>query len=189
MAIASASVSVSAVPDFELALTYALRRLGTPQLCLKDEQKQAIEAIYRGRDIFAWLPTGFGKSVCFHSLPFVLQYKSGLDHERMVSLLVSFVLLSLSLISKEDLANTLNLSSSARGLSSVILFLQSSHMWDEKPSPGVGSGTHRRFLILPAHTIASPLVLNKDTALLLFTTALHSLHSLIHLLRERKKMC
>ena len=100
------------------------------------------------------------------------------------SLLVSFILLSLSLISKEDLANTLNLSSSARDLSSVmILFLQSSHMWDEKPSP-VGSGTHRRFLILPAHTIASPLVLNKDTALLLFTTALHSLHSLIHIIMK-----
>ena len=45
MTIASASVSVSAIPDFELALTYALRRLGTPQLRLKDEQKQAIEAI------------------------------------------------------------------------------------------------------------------------------------------------
>ena len=46
-----------------------------PQLSLKDEKKQAIHAIYSGSDVFVWLPTGFGKSVCFQTLPFVFDFK------------------------------------------------------------------------------------------------------------------
>ena len=49
--------------------------LGCPELALKEEQKLAIHAIYSGSDVFVWLPTGFGKSMCFHTLPFVFDYK------------------------------------------------------------------------------------------------------------------
>ena len=45
---------------------------------LKDEQRRAIKAVYDGMDVFVWLPTGFGKSVCFQALPFVFDYKLGL---------------------------------------------------------------------------------------------------------------
>ena len=39
------------------------------------EQKQAIHAIYSGSDVFVWLPTEFGKSVCLKTLPFVFDFK------------------------------------------------------------------------------------------------------------------
>ena len=39
------------------------------------EQKQAIHAICSGSDVFVWLPTEFGKSVCFQTLPFVFDFK------------------------------------------------------------------------------------------------------------------
>ncbi|KAL9976770.1 hypothetical protein ACROYT_G014100 [Oculina patagonica] len=41
---------------------------------LKSEQILIIENIVRGRDVFATLPTGFGKSVTFQILPSVVKY-------------------------------------------------------------------------------------------------------------------
>ena len=36
---------------------------------LKEEQKDALVAFASGRDVFMWLPTGFGKSLCYSCLP------------------------------------------------------------------------------------------------------------------------
>ena len=60
--------------NFAQAVDYALQtqRLCTPTVVLKPEQWVAIEVIYNGRDVFVWLPTGFGKS---QALPFVFDYK------------------------------------------------------------------------------------------------------------------
>ena len=44
-------------------------------LKLKNEQKEAIYAVYGGKDVFVCLPTGFGISVCFQILPFLFDYK------------------------------------------------------------------------------------------------------------------
>ena len=41
---------------------------------LKAEQLDAIKCIYGGKDVFLWLPTGFGKSICYETLPFVFNY-------------------------------------------------------------------------------------------------------------------
>ena len=62
---------------FSSALSYALERLGTPNLTLKEEQRKTIEAVYQGNSVFVWLPTGFGKSICFQAFPFMIEYKKG----------------------------------------------------------------------------------------------------------------
>ena len=38
-------------------------------------REKPIHSIYRGRDVFVWLPTGFGKSLCYEVLPFVMDHK------------------------------------------------------------------------------------------------------------------
>ena len=38
---------------------------------LKTEQQEAIRQFVLGRDVFVSLPTGYGKSACYFSLPFV----------------------------------------------------------------------------------------------------------------------
>ena len=46
----------------------------TYTLCLiseKAEQKLAIFSLFSGRDVFVGLPTGFRKSICFQTLPFM----------------------------------------------------------------------------------------------------------------------
>ena len=42
---------------------------------LKAGQLDAIKCICDGKDVFLWLPTGFGKSICYETLPFVFIYK------------------------------------------------------------------------------------------------------------------
>ena len=74
MAIASSSYC----PSFVSTVSYSLAQLGEPHLHLKDEQKCSIHAIYGGKDVFMFLPTGFGKSVCYQVLPFVFDHKLGL---------------------------------------------------------------------------------------------------------------
>ena len=44
---------------------------------LKSEQIEAIQHLYNGKDVFLWLPTGFGKSICYEILPFIMDYKLG----------------------------------------------------------------------------------------------------------------
>ena len=56
---------------FTDGVRYALSQLGKPDLKLKDEQQQAIASVYSGQDVFVFLPTGFGKSICFQVLPFL----------------------------------------------------------------------------------------------------------------------
>ena len=60
---------------FEEAQSYGLVQLGMLQLSLKEEQKQVIHAFYSGSNVFVWLPTEFGKSECFQTLPFVFDFK------------------------------------------------------------------------------------------------------------------
>ena len=54
---------------------FSLRPLGTPSITPKPEQRKAIHSIYRGRDVFVWLPTGFGKSICYEVMPFMMDHK------------------------------------------------------------------------------------------------------------------
>ena len=65
---------MSASVDFDQAKSYALEKLQCPVLKLKPQQAEAIRHIYEGRDVFIWLPTGFGKSICYEVLPFMFDY-------------------------------------------------------------------------------------------------------------------
>ena len=62
---------------FSTALAYSLEQLGLSHVVFKEEQRAAIKSMYEGRDVFVCLPTGFGKSLCYQTLPFVLDYKGG----------------------------------------------------------------------------------------------------------------
>ena len=61
----------------ERSITYALERVGCPAIALKTEQRDCIKHLYEGKDVFLWLPTGFGKSLCYEVLPFVMDDKLG----------------------------------------------------------------------------------------------------------------
>ena len=79
---AESSSSCSSVVSAE-ALTYALSKLGNPELVLKEEQKLAMFSLFSGSDVFVWLPMGFGKSICFQTLPLIFDYKLGLVNEEV----------------------------------------------------------------------------------------------------------
>ena len=59
--------------NFNRAPFFALQRLDSPGMRLKQEQVASISAVYKGKDVFIWLPTGFGKSVCYETTPFVAE--------------------------------------------------------------------------------------------------------------------
>ena len=59
--------------SFDQALTYALQSIGKGDLTLKKEQVESVRYVYDGKDVFVWLPTGFGKSVIYECLPFVFE--------------------------------------------------------------------------------------------------------------------
>ena len=76
--------SAAAVPsEFDHAVAYSLSRLGKSELKLKPEQRASINHVYEGKDVFVWLPTGFGKSICYEALPFVYDFKAttARDHQ------------------------------------------------------------------------------------------------------------
>ena len=65
---------------FTDALSYSLSRVGLSSIALKKEQLTAICYLYQWKDVLLWLPTGFGKSVCYEVLPFLFNFagsKSG----------------------------------------------------------------------------------------------------------------
>ena len=64
--------------NFEDGLCYVLSKLRLSNLQLKNEQKQAIHAIYGGKDVCVYLPTGFGNSIWFQILPFLFNHTCGL---------------------------------------------------------------------------------------------------------------
>ena len=55
--------------DVEIAANKAAQDLG--YAALKPKQLEVVSGVLRGEDVFAVLPTGYGKSLCFAVLPSV----------------------------------------------------------------------------------------------------------------------
>ena len=71
------AVAVCLSQSFVEDVAYALSQLRMQHLKFKEEQQRAIEAVCHGDDVFVSLPTGFGKSRCFHVHPFLYVRKLG----------------------------------------------------------------------------------------------------------------
>ena len=70
--------SASEMADsFDEAVVYSLGCIGKADLILKEEQKKVVRHIFDGDDTFVWLPTGFGKSICYECLPFLFDFTLG----------------------------------------------------------------------------------------------------------------
>ena len=61
--------------DFSAALSYALSCVGKQDLLPKDKQVETLRHLYNGSDVFLWVPTGYGKSLCYQALPFLFDAK------------------------------------------------------------------------------------------------------------------
>ena len=59
---------------FSEAMAYALGCIGKVDIMLKEEQSEVVRYVLNGEDTLIWLPTGFGKSVCYKCLPFMLDF-------------------------------------------------------------------------------------------------------------------
>ena len=96
--------SVSGGSSFSEALFYALRRLEMTQITVREEQRSSMRAVYDGSDVFVWLPTGYGKSLCYQALPFLMDYKKGLvDSGKSCGVLVVSPLIALMVDQVESL--------------------------------------------------------------------------------------
>ena len=64
------------------------QKLQMTDITLKAAQHSAMEVIYNRQDVFVWLPTGYGKSLCCQVLPFIMDYKHGVAETKRHSLVL-----------------------------------------------------------------------------------------------------
>lgn len=63
------------IQKFQKGVDYALEILGKNGIMLKEAQYECLEAIVcRSKDVLAVLPTGYGKSLIYQSLPLIYDY-------------------------------------------------------------------------------------------------------------------
>ena len=75
------------------------RKLG---YVLKEEQRKVINAFVRGNNVFAVLPTGYGKSLCYGRLPF---FFDEFRYDGLSSVVI--VVTPLTAIMKDEVLDTL----------------------------------------------------------------------------------
>ncbi len=63
--------------SFAGAVQYAKACVCRDDVVLKSKQVEVLKVMYQGKDCFVWFPTGYGKSLCYQLLPFLLDHKRG----------------------------------------------------------------------------------------------------------------
>ena len=80
-------------PAFSSGVAYAVSCLGQQDIVIKEKQSEAIKSIYEGKDVFTWLPTGYGKSLRYQLFLFLFDFQLGrtraIATERSVALVIS----------------------------------------------------------------------------------------------------
>ena len=123
--------SCSGSENFSQAVLYAFWKLGTPHLSLKQKQCSSIKAVYDRNEVFVWLPTGYGKSLCDQALPFVMDHKMGLvETQKCSAVLVIAPLVALIFDQAQSLRSkgvkSSIITSSSSGISRDLLGTESS---------------------------------------------------------------
>lgn len=75
--------------DVDKAIVEVSNDLG---LTLKEKQREAIKGFCLGRDVFVGLPTGYGKSIIFATIPLIFDKVKGLEADIVFSTLLINVL-------------------------------------------------------------------------------------------------
>ena len=133
---------------FEDAVAYGLATLDSPHLTLKKEQLLSVKAVFEGKDVFVWLPTGFGKSLCYHILPCVFHHKLGLvGSGRSSAVLVVSPLVSLMVDQLQRLRN--------RGAKVSIITTNARCEFGDKLTELSGPGTSSAFSVLSVLDVLS----------------------------------
>ena len=79
--------------EFSGSVSFALSSINQDHVVLRQKQLEVLQSVYGGHNIFAWFPTGYGKSLCYQVLPYIFDVKLGLTKaapsERSVVLVIS----------------------------------------------------------------------------------------------------
>ena len=81
-------MSSFSLDTFFNAVNYALTVSNYQDFFLRVKQYKVLEAVLSGRDVIAILPTGYGKSVIFHLLPYLFDYISKLNESPQNSIIL-----------------------------------------------------------------------------------------------------
>ena len=86
-------VALCRSPAFNSGVAYAVSCLEQQDIVIKEKQSEVIKSIHEGKDVFAWLPTGYGKSLRYQFLLFLFDFQLGRTRafatERSVALVIS----------------------------------------------------------------------------------------------------
>ena len=91
-----------------LVYVYVLSCFGQEKLTLKARQEEVLTNLYDGRDVFAWFPTGYGKSLYYQLLPFLLDFKLKQTYSPRVKCSVVIVISSLVLLMVDQVSTLLH---------------------------------------------------------------------------------
>ena len=75
-------MAASKFDDFDSVISSAAQRLGYERV--KPQQLKVIVSFLKGNDVFAVLPTGYGKTLCYTILPIVFDLMHGTEGSTIV---------------------------------------------------------------------------------------------------------